>query len=793
MTYFRLIGYELKKLFSFTSVKLILVLLLALNLFFTYSYIRDRNKYNVNESLEYIYEMHQTNPDYYELEYERILDDWYHRETFEPSRQYSPGKANDRTLFLTVEFFLQADTDYHEALALTLSQAQAIRDNLSERPISYSYRYQEELIRKYQYLNETVTIQNEPVYGWKEYFLYDAEIIFVLIAVAACALVIALNDKTIGFYSIQATCARGRKSTAAAKFAAMVIVCMGVSLVFSISTLTMVSSVYGLSDAGNAIQAVFQEVRASLVEKVELMRLNPFPVSIAGFLCIFFSFKAFVAVMFGAVVMVFAILLGSRLLGGLAGVAFAAFQSWLSHADILLTGQWKYLSFFSVYAAGSFWTRYRSVNIFGYSIDLVIVFLVLFLFIMAVAFAVCLTTASRKSSPRIMRMGKSFLLKDKESSARIPRPMGKPFRGSFSLLGYEWYKNGWLLVFLVFLLAAKCFISAGYYQFKDTSYNRLYQQYIAEIGGEYSDEKAEYLQKEYDSAQAVVACYSEIREAYISHEIDKEAFEAYLKEHNVAQAKIPVLKDLTERSSYLKELLVQKGIRASYVFDTGFEKYTGQGVDWLLILFVCLFCCNSLIVEFGRTSSKGSIYELVQSTPLGRMHLYGKKILSNVIVVTIAYWIFFAVDFIAWRENWTLPSSGDLLVSLPAYAQTSENLTFGGYCTLICVSGFLGVLLMSLLCVSVTLLLKDMILIYAVQTMIWVAPYFMQSIGMSFCNYFDLTKLTDTNSLFAVSYSSWWKETEVFGWFSVFFVLCAILTAGLFILSVRQIRKGLRG
>ena len=349
------------------------------------------------------------------------------------------------------------------------------------------------------------------------------------------------------------------------------------------------------------------------------------------------------------------------------------------------------------------------------------------------------------------------------------------------------------MLILVLLFAAKCLVSAEYYRWENTSYNRVYRQYMEEIGGEYSAEKADYVQREYDISRALVNRREEMEQAYIAREIDKETFEAYLTEYNTAQAKIPVLQDLMERSAYLEGLLSQKGIRASYVFDEGLERYIYQGTDWLLVLFICIFCCRAVLVEFGKTSSKGPIFQLVQSTSRGRLSLYLKKTLLCLLVSAFVYWLFAAADLFFWLRNWEILSTGDLLISLPAYSQASAMWTLGGYGVFTLLSGVLGVFLMVFLCLNLALLLKDTIFVYSVQAVVWIVPYFMTSIGLVFCRYFDFTGLVDTKRIFYISYTVMRGGAGELGFFIFFFVIAVLLTAALSSLSVRQIRRGFVG
>ena len=391
MTFFQLVYYEWKKLFSFTFIRVIVTLTLVLNIAMAIFYIHPLNAYNVNGEMETVYELYQTDPDSFRAQYDTLIQKWYNGEEM-PSTTYSNGKIFDRSLFFTVECFVNADADYHEQMDALLTKTKIMNQTLA--PGSYNHRYQQAVIEKYEALSETVTIKNEPVYGWNEYFGYSAEVIFVLIAVFACAIVIGLDDTTTGFISIRSASVRGGRSTVAAKFTAVTALCFALAIVFALSSLITIGVIYGLSDSGNAIQVVFSDVVHGKIgeesSKIDLMAFCPLPLTIAEFLAVFFLQKAMAAVMCGIVIFTVAILCKRYWLSAAVGGIFLFLQHVISGLDAITTEQWKYLNVFSVFSAKDFLSRFRCVDLFGYPADLLHIFYALFLLIVGLSFLACM-------------------------------------------------------------------------------------------------------------------------------------------------------------------------------------------------------------------------------------------------------------------------------------------------------------------------------------------------------------------------------------------------------------------
>ena len=358
------------------------------------------------------------------------------------------------------------------------------------------------------------------------------------------------------------------------------------------------------------------------------------------------------------------------------------------------------------------------------------------------------------------------------------------------MLFFECFKNKAVFWLLALLLIGKCMISSQTYAWQDTAYNRLYLQYLSEIEGEYSAEKAEYIEKEYREQSRIVRNSEKMDADFQAGTISLAEYSAYQQALSAAQIKVQVLLDIQQQSNHLERLYTEKGTLGSYIFPVGFEKYAEQRVDWFLLIFACVLCCNTFIIEFGKTSSKGAVITLIQSTPKGRASLYRTKLLLISMAAAAVYWTFFIIDYVNLSSNWHLPGMGELLVSYSPFGKAPTTFTFGGYFALMAFSGFLGALLISFMCVSVSQMLKEPVFIYVVCATVLIVPHFAQSVGVKVCGYFDLTHLVNTNALFLMSNRLQWMG--IFGWFGVFFISSILLIGTLTLISAKQIQKGLR-
>lgn len=783
MKYVKLLLYELKKLFSIKYVKIMLLVFVAANLVFC--------------SLETNVAINHVTPDkakYIEIAIEKYKQDPYafleYRESLIDNNDQTTaticptGEYSDWTLYNGAYEYCMANEEYHNTLGSVIGTTESIKSNYeyAGETDSYLYRYQLDVLEHYQHLDANVTIEPAITRSWNTYFKYNGEFLFFALFLIVCAIAVMLGDRQNGFYTIESTCKNGRRITFAAKFGALMTVSALTVLIFTASSLV---AVFSISYFASPIAPV---------QGVEALRLVPYEISILGFLAVFTGVKIMSACVFSAVVGAFCVLVKHYAFAFALGAGFIGLNYYVTTLDVLQVKQWKYLSLWLTCDAEETLSRFRSVDVFGASVDILAVFAVAAVAILALSLAVCLAFHHSRNVRSAEREDIFALIgKIKNGLAELFAKISlgkkkKPFKGKTSVTAFELAKNKFVLISLVFLLIIKIFASADYFTPVERTYDRLYKKYVSEIEGVYSDGKLKYLDTQYYKCESTMQKKNSMENKYYLGELTDEEFEDFMREYNTASASIKVLSDLKTQARYLQRIYKFSGIEGSFFYEADVLHYAGKGVDFLLLLFVGVLGCNSYVKEYGKTSSQGSISQILKSTKKGRMYTFSRK-LGIVLVFSALAWILFeAVDLVFFLERYELPPLSFLLVSSQSYKNAPEAFTLVNYFAFKTVLSFFGTLVVAAICFAISQLLRDFTLVFTSAATCIVIPNVIYSAGATVCGYFDITMVYNTDGLFRLSLGA--SAESPMMWFIIFFafsLMCAIVLCAA---AARQIKKG---
>ncbi|MBQ9746969.1 MAG: hypothetical protein IJW21_09130, partial [Clostridia bacterium] len=694
------------------------------------------------------------------------------------------GEYSDWTLYNGVYEYCIANEEYHNTLGSVIGTTESIKSNYeyAGETDSYLYRYQLDVLKHYRHLDDNVTIEPTITRSWNTYFKYNGEFLFFALFLIVCAIAVMLGDRQNGFYTIESTCKNGRRITFAAKFGALMAVSALTVLIFTASSLVAVFSI-----------SYFASPLAP-VQSVEALRLVPYEISILGFLAMFTGVKIMSACVFSATVGALCVLVKHYAFAFALGAGFIGLNYYVTTLDVLQVKQWKYLSLWLTCDAEETLSRFRSVDVCGDSVDILAVFALAAVEILALSLAVCLAFHHSRNARSAEREDIFALIgKIKNCLAAFFAKISlgkkkKPFKGKTSVTAFELAKNKFVLISLVFLLIIKIFASADYFTPVERTYDRLYKKYVSEIAGVYSDEKLKYIDTKYSECERIIQKKTYMENSYYAGKISDTEFEDYMREYNTASASIKVLADLKTQARYLQRIYKFSGIEGSFFYEADVLHYTGKGVDFLLLLFVGVLGCNSYVKEYGKTSSQGSISQILKSTKKGRMCTFSRKLGIVLVFSAIAWILFEAVDLVFFLGRYELPPLSVLLVSSQSYKNAPEVFTLSNYFVFKTVISFFGTLVVAALCFAISQLLRDFTLVFTSAAACIVIPNVIYSAGATVCGYFDITMVYNTDGLFRLSLGA--SAERPMMWFIIFTcfaVMCAIV---LCTVAARQIKKG---
>ncbi len=124
-------------------------------------------------------------------------------------------------------------------------------------------------------------------------------------------------------------------------------------------------------------------------------------------------------------------------------------------------------------------------------------------------------------------------------------------------------------------------------RFYEHSYSvDVYKNYLEQIEGEYTAEKAEYINSRYEEISEIISVHKIMEDRYLNGEITLEEFSAYNDDYFLASAENETVAYIVEKCMYYEN---SEGFDKIFFFETDIEDFlTSSGMNY--IIFVMLLC-----------------------------------------------------------------------------------------------------------------------------------------------------------------------------------------------------------
>ena len=778
MNAIRLTHYELYKILSSRILIVFLPVLIAANVILCAVNAEDYQKNNsydakTQEYVDKVYDLYLQSPDFALSEYERLSKISGPRLYTE--YKYCDKGYSDRDIFEKAYEIFGADALYHKKLTKLIAQTQMANSNIAFNEggkDSYLYRSNEAMLNVYTELNEKVTLTDRKVIGWNEYFSYSSEAFFVIGAVTLAAVYLAVADRKTGMSMIIGASKNGRAPTASAKYLSVAIITVLLVVLFALSSFLTVLCTVGYSDGTVAVQSV------------KALQLTAVRTSAIGMLFLSLLYKILAALGFALLLVAVVSFVKSYIFGVAVGFGFAGLCYVMTTLEPARFGQGIFLNFISFYDPAGALEHYRSVNIFEQAIDLRVAGAALLGVLFAVSFALTLAAQSFRK-PRTIA-GLKFDLSRLKLFRNKQKRSYRPRRRSLSLFYYELFKQRYVFILLALLIVLKIIVSSSYYQPVKNIYDIYKREYLSEIAGTYTEEKRMYLEAEKQRLAEYDARENEMQDAYSSGKIGIEEYSAFLGEQISAMYRAEVVEGLLDRADYLEKQHERTGVWGSFVYETGYNRYQNQPVDYLLLVFLLIFACRFYLIEQEKRGAASPMIMTVQTYARGRLPLFARKLAVNLLFTAGAIVVFKGIDLYFLCKNFALPDMSSPLISLPRYSSAPAPFSLFGYMAFTIAFSFVGTLLLSLVFFLSSIYIKRTLLTLLAAASVLFIPHFIYLFGQKAGNYIDLTQLQQTDRLFRFAQSSGGAM------YYLFFAAALAFVMALTVVSVFKIEKGKR-
>ena len=602
MTYLHILKGEMKKL---TGNRVFLLLLLFLALLCAYVAFRQPAGGTAQDEVvqEYL-AMYEADPEGTEkdvrerlaaleqLESEiRAFND-AGGETY-PLTEAQYAEYRRRSAYRSFVALLDREDDYRETLSEVILTARKNYNNYLSSGIpeaSFVVRYQVGVVTHYtEQLGWDIDFPVGEVRGYDRILNDDSYQVFLLIALLVGAVLLLLPEKS-GMLLLLRSTKGGRGTTIAAKMTVGALMSLVLTLFFALIPATVYIVREGLAGGLLPLQYVFVTA--------------PYRTTVLGGLFLRLAVQSAAGTVFVWTMLLLTLPIRHTVSALGAGGALIAGSYLLSlWGQTHLHNLFHLFNLLTILENSSYLTRWNAFYFGPWSVDYIItlpLFLLAALLLLGALIVwgyvgrhcpIPLTAAGRYN--RLQKWVDTLIQTARSALGRIVRQRPRRTRICYSsIYGWEWRKRLQrllaLLCIAVFVVAEAQTVGEDYAPLQ-TYDDNVYHEYMLLYEGPWTQEKSDAIQAEAARLSALAASRQSLIEQLESGALDEETFRALYTEANDAEMRIEAFDAVLERNRVLRNLN-EKGLSASFVYDTGWRLYL-QDTDFdvaaaVVILFL---------------------------------------------------------------------------------------------------------------------------------------------------------------------------------------------------------------
>lgn len=747
----KLIGFEIKKLLGIRFLRIALALFLAINCALSfYSAKSDQEGRIPDRELSGFYELYFENPDQMDAYYRQLVQS---STVQDPTQSATPGQASQRyasegytdlQMFEALYALIDKAQDYPAQMDEVIASAeknlaQFRATGISEN--SYNYRLQERIINTYSKLKVTVRIGIEHSHGWKTYFDFSTQNVFIFVSILLVSVLVVSYDRTNDMLQVIHCTAKNKKGTVWAKITVISLAAVCLVVLFSLFSFLAVGIASGFSSSANAIQ---------LVDGFEYCQ---YAISIGQYHLLSLVFRALAFSLFGAFVAWIATLIHNRVISFCIGMLAYGLNYGLHRISYVnADSMFKNANLIAVINVCPLFARFRSFNFFGHVWSYVPLTICLYICLTVLFFAlfgvIYVKKRTANTGIRVPRNAMSAI-KDRISNIRAPQMRQN------HLVKSELYKmliaSGMILVILL-LTVCKIVYAQHEYKNPHSISDGIYYDYMIRLEGTLCDRSLSAIESERNEIDQILTSASDMQQSFINSEISSSEYAEYLKSHALAQSQDGYLEIIESKRDYLVQIS-HSGRNGWFLYDTGWLKLINSGADLFLILAIAAVCCQAFSMEYKNHGLSDGFALLLRSTPNGRRKTFISKIISVISFAFALCVIYSLIDIMAVTSQYSLPAAEAPLISMRQFESVNSDITILAYIVLMyAVRCAFAVLLALIISALSCVLRRGIYALFTVASAI-VIPAVLSEIGLTWGEKFNYLKMCAATPLAISSFS----------------------------------------
>lgn len=509
---------------------------------------------------------------------------------------------------------------------------------------SYIVKYQEDIIEIYSSLLEAGNSPEESS-GWNEYFSYKADDFCLLLFAVTVGIILSVTEHDNRTDTLQKITRFGKKSIRR-KIAVFAISSLGFAVIVTLLTLL-----------GFGIRFELSSPFVPLCSVIKFLYC-PYNVSVFEYLLISLLVKT---------LNMFSLMLLSAWISNLSKsyiasvfVSVCTIAAGFGISQIPANSGWLYINSYSLGISDAAFERYRSVNIFGYSVSVSII-IALFLFTVCALLCALLFADNRRYKETSVfanfeKSVKRLVSKAKEKSGVLYARASKR-KSLFVCEAKKSFIKSRLIILCAIMICIKLYYTESNLP-QASSYEPYYRSICNEIAGELTEDKRAVIQNKLSQSKEIIAQHEKMRNDFNNGAVTYEEYSAYREKLDLAFADEFAYGKLYEQCLRIDRANAN-GIKAQLLYDTGWRCLFEVGADIILYAFLLLFFCGIYSMEYNNGFDK-----IAHTTACGMKALHKAKVKLAVTVAFVAFLIFFGTDLFYLVRLYPLANAGFPLASV---------------------------------------------------------------------------------------------------------------------------------
>lgn len=554
--------------------------------------------------------------------------------------------------------------------------------------------------------------------AWSESSLAD---VLMLVLALLFGWQIFCREREDGLYLLLKGTRNGRVPLFGAKTAVYALSLSAAALLLYGSQVGQAYWMYGIGDTGLPL--------ASLSK----FRNCPYPISIGEYTVLYLAVKVLGVLVFGSVAMLF--LVRCRRYGTAVGLYFLiAAAEYLMYQNIdsaSSANSLKYLNLAAILDGSAWFAYYRNLNIFSNAFSAALGKLLLgaacLLFFGALAgrsFCRCTEKRLGQAARAMAWIGKKY-----DAFRRsVPFHFGA-HKNLFFHEGYKLYRLGGMALALAAAVAASLWMADGAAVMQGGNMRRAYSYYMEQLQGVYTEEKAEFLEREEAVFQRVDPEALQMEGGYQKGTLSEEE---YLEWTDRREHMIMVREDGFSRICQQKQALEQGWApdhNAGFVdldeLACIFEDDNRQMAYAIVFLLIMILGVSWLFgIEYQ------GMLPLVQSAQKGRRPLCMQKMLQALLFSTLLYAALYAPYYRAIWQDFRFVEKRLLLRAVLGYERFELRLTIGQAFWLMVLIRYGAAISCTIAVMGITRLMKQPVIGSGLCFLLLTAPCCLQLMGV---------------------------------------------------------------